>query len=163
MQVVLNSFYFLTFPLHSLIREYKWLLFRTVCGKKVEDDVWLNVFIQLMIFISPLTSYLLFFLRWCVTTLILNSYSCLPLLRNTVTLPSWDFHSALKYCSRIKLDICSPRHNFHERGWTLSLCDVHRQCCTGFWMEYLGVVDRIPNILEKKKGRIIQNNKMHCK
>lgn len=33
--------------------------------------------------------------------------------------------------------------------------DVHRQCCTRLWMEYLEVVDKIPHKLQKNNKSIL--------
>jgi len=42
------------------------------------------------------------------------------------------------------------------------MCDVHRQYHTRFWMECLGIVDKIPNmVLKKRQNHLIRNNEMH--
>lgn len=76
----------------SPIRERKRFLCRSLWGKKVEDDVWLSVFIQLMIFISPSYTFSLKLVGDC--THFEFVFLCLPLLRSTMTPPAM----GLQFC-----------------------------------------------------------------
>lgn len=100
---------------------------KKVFFKKIYVSKWckisdLSVFILLLIFISHFTSHTLSLRLRCDCIHLEFMFLCLPLLKNTVILSSWDFSSILKDCSRTRLNICSHSENFHERGWAGSLC-----------------------------------------
>lgn len=129
----------------------------------MEDYVWLNVFIQLMIFISPLTSYLLFFFKmmcdyinfeFIFLSTLAKKYSHTPLM-------------GLPFCIEILL-YEKVRYQFSPSQLSWERMDSEFVWCTQTMLCWIldgifWVADRIPNILgKKKKGRIILSKIIRC-